>query len=70
MKTMEIEGKEYEVIGTHEDGLPILRGVATPVHHKDKEGNQIFDAEGNPKVSVNINVPAANLFAAPGENGE
>lgn len=70
MQTMEIEGKEYEVIGTAADGLPIIRGIATSTEHKDEHGNQIFDEDGNPKISVNINVPAIVIGLTPGENGE
>lgn len=62
METVEREGKEYEVIGHADDGLPIIRGIATPT----QDG---FDEEGNPKISVNINVPSAGLFAAGGEQG-
>lgn len=67
-ETMEIEGKTYNVIG-HDptDGLPILQGVATTTEHKDEHGNQIYDEDGNPKISVNVVVPAATLFATPGE---
>lgn len=59
METLEIDGQEYEVIG-HKDGLPTIRGVATST----QDG---YDEEGNPKISVNITVPAANLLAVPGE---
>ena len=59
METIEIEGKEYEVIG-YDNGLPTIRGVATST----QDG---YDEEGNPKISVNITVPAASLFATPGE---
>lgn len=60
MKTMEIEGKQYKVIGTAEDGLPIIRGVATST----QDG---FDENGNPKISVNVNVPAIVVGLTPGE---
>lgn len=61
METMEIEGKKYEVIG-HDptDGLPIIRGIATST----QDG---VDENGIPKISVNVVVPAADLFAKPGE---
>lgn len=69
METMFINGTEYEVTGIADDGLPIIRGIATTVHHKDKQGKQIFDEDGNPKVSVNITVPSAPIGVQPGENG-
>ena len=62
MNKVEIDGQEYEVVGEAEDGLPILRGVATTVD----EG---FDEEGNPKISVNITVPAVTIGATPGQIG-
>ena len=62
MDTIDINGKEYEVIGHDESGVPIIKGVATTT----QDG---FDEDGNPKVSVNITVPAASLFAVPGKNG-
>lgn len=61
-ETVEIDGKHYPVKGYADDGLPIIQAVATSV----QDG---FDEEGNPKISVNINVPAASLFATAGENG-
>lgn len=67
METLEINGQEHEIIGYGENGLPTIRGIATPIHHKDEQGNQIFDDQGNPKISTNITVPAAKLFAVPGE---
>ena len=63
METVEINGKDYEVTGYAEDGLPIIRGIATST----QDG---FDEQGNPKVSVNINVPSVPLVEAPGQNGE
>lgn len=54
--TVEIDGKQYEVVGKADDGLPIIRGTATTVEHKDEDGSQIYDEDGNPKVSVSINV--------------
>lgn len=60
--TVEIEGKEYEVIGTHEDGLPIIRGIATST----QDG---FDEDGNPKISVNVTVPSVLIGVVPGEVG-
>lgn len=60
MDTLEIDGKEYEVTSRDEDGFPTIRGVAETT----QDG---FDENGNPKISVNITVPAANLLAEPGE---
>ncbi len=62
METMTIDGKEYEVTGHADDGLPIIRGIATST----QDG---FDEDGNPKISVNITVPSAPLVAEPGQNG-
>lgn len=56
MDTVEIEGQQYEVTHYAADGLPVIRGYATSVEHKDEDGNQIFDEDGNPKVSVHISV--------------
>ena len=60
MKTIEIDGKEYEIIGYGENGLPTIRGIATTT----EDG---VDTNGNPIKSVNIAVPAAELFAVPGK---
>jgi hypothetical protein len=65
-ETVEIEGKTYEISGRTDAGLPIIKGVATPFHHKDE---QIFDEDGNPKISTNIDVPSILIGANPGENG-
>lgn len=61
LETLEIDGKIYSVIG-HDpvDGLPILQGVAT----SKQDG---FDEDGNPKISVNVTVPAVVLAITPGE---
>lgn len=59
---VEIKGKDYVVTGYADDGLPIIRGYATTT----QDG---FDEDGNPKISVKINVPSAPLAAAPGQNG-
>lgn len=61
METMEIDGKRYEVTG-HDpvDGLPIIRGIATST----QDG---FDKDGNPKISVNVQVPAIIIGITPGE---
>lgn len=60
METIEIQGLEYEVTGYADDGLPIIRGVATST----QDG---FDEDGNPKVSVNINVPPIEIGLTPGK---
>jgi hypothetical protein len=60
INTIEIEGKTYEVTGYAADGLPIVSGIATSV----QDG---FDADGNPKISVQINVPVADLLGTPGK---
>lgn len=60
MDTMNIDGQEYEVTGHADDGLPIIRGIATTT----QDG---FDAEGNPKISVNVTVPAVTIGITPGE---
>jgi hypothetical protein len=60
--TIEIEGKTYAVTGYADDGLPIIRGIATST----QDG---FDEEGNPKISVHITVPSAPLVTVPGQNG-
>ena len=62
METVHIEGKDYEIIGTAEDGLPIIKGIATST----QDG---FDEHGNPKISVNVNVPAVLIGATPGNQG-
>jgi hypothetical protein len=62
MNTVEIEGQHYEISGYADDGLPIIKAVATST----QDG---FDEDGNPKISVNVVVPAASLFAAGGEQG-
>lgn len=62
MDTIEIDGNKYEIIGYGENGLPTIRGVA----ESTQDG---FDEDGNPKISVNVTVPAASLFATPGEQG-
>lgn len=62
MQTLDVDGNQYEVIGQAEDGLPIIRGIATTTH----DG---IDEDGNPKISVNINVPAITIGVYPGQNG-
>jgi hypothetical protein len=59
---LEVNGQKYEVTGHADDGLPIIRGIATST----QDG---FDDEGNPKISVNITVPSAPLVTVPGQNG-
>lgn len=60
METIEIDGKQYEVTGYAEDGLPIIKGIATST----QDG---LDSEGNPKMNVNINVPAVLIGLNPGK---
>lgn len=60
MDKIKLNDKEYEVTGYAEDGLPIIRGIATST----QDG---FDEEGIPKISVNITVPAATIGIVPGE---
>lgn len=62
MDTIDIKGRTYEVSGYADDGLPIIKGIATST----QDG---FDEDGNPKISVNITVPSAALFATGGEQG-
>jgi hypothetical protein len=62
METLEIDGKEYEVINHDEDGVPTIRGIATST----QDG---FDKDGNPKISVEIKVPAVVVGLTPGEQG-
>jgi hypothetical protein len=59
-ETIEIDGKDYEVIGHDVNGVPTVRGIATTT----QDG---FDEDGNPKISVNISVPAITVGATPGE---
>lgn len=59
METIEIDGKEYEVLG-YSDGIPTIRGIATST----QDG---FDENGNPKISVNINVPPITIGVQPGQ---
>lgn len=59
-ETIEIEGNEYEVTGYADDGLPIIRGIATST----QDG---FDEDGNPKISVNVQVPSTLIGLTPGE---
>lgn len=61
--TINIDGKDYAVSGYAEDGLPIIKAVATST----QDG---FDADGNPKISVNINIPPITVGVIPGNNGE
>lgn len=60
MDIIEINGNEYEVTGRASDGLPIIRGYTTST----QDG---FDVAGNPKVSVNINVPPIQVGVIPGD---
>lgn len=60
MDTLEVDGKLYKISGYAEDGLPIIKGEAVTT----QDG---FDEDGNPKLSVNINIPSAPLGVIPGE---
>lgn len=60
MDYLEVNGNKYEITGYAEDGLPIIKATAESV----QDG---FDEDGNPNVSVKINVPVAMLGAVPGE---
>lgn len=60
VSTIEIEGEEYEVTGYADDGLPIIKGVATST----QDG---FDEDGNPKISVNVVVPSVTVGVIPGK---
>lgn len=60
MQTIKIGDKQYEVTGHADDGLPIIKGVATST----QDG---FDEDGNPRVSVNIVVPSTLIGLTPGE---
>lgn len=63
MNTVNIEGKDYEVSGYAEDGLPIIQAIATST----QDG---FDKDGNPKINTIINVPSIMINLIPGEIGE
>lgn len=54
MQTVEIDGKHYEIKSFDANGVPTIKGHATTTHHKDENGNQIYDEQGNPKISVHI----------------
>jgi len=60
MEHVEIEGKQYEVTGYANDGLPIIRAEVTTT----EDG---VDEEGNPKRSVIVHVPSATIGVIPGE---
>jgi len=60
METMNYNGKEYEISGYAEDGLPIIKA-----HAESFEDG--VDENGNPKISVKITVPVADLRGTPGE---
>lgn len=55
-ETVEIDGKQYEITGRDHNGTPIIKGLATTVHHTDDDGNLLYDEEGNPVRSVHISV--------------
>lgn len=58
--TVEIDGNTYAVSGYAEDGLPIIKATATSIQNG-------FDEDGNPNISVNINVPPVMIGVIPGE---
>lgn len=58
--TIKINDKHYKVTGYADDGLPIIRGIAT----SKQDG---FDKDGNPKISTNINVPPITIGVQPGK---
>ena len=60
MDTIKINDNTYEISGYAEDGLPIIKATAETID----EG---FDADGNPKRSVKINVPPIVIGATPGK---
>ena len=60
MNTIKIDGKDYAISGYAEDGLPIIKANAESV----QDG---FDEDGNPKISVKINVPPITIGVTPGE---
>jgi hypothetical protein len=60
METIEIEGKQYEVIGHDASGVPTIRGVAT----QTQDG---VDKNGTPKINVNVSVPPITIGVVPGE---
>lgn len=57
---IDMNGKSYEVSGYADDGLPIIKATAI----SESDG---FDDDGNPRVSVRINVPVADLLGTPGK---
>lgn len=68
MATIEIDGNSYDVIGYDKnDGLPILKAIITTTEHKDEDGNQIFDEDGHPKISVHVQVPGPPTGITPGQ---
>lgn len=64
----EHEGQTYEVQGYAADGLPILKGIATSVHHTDDDGNLLYDEEGNPVRSVHVSVAPTQAPVEEGAN--
>lgn len=60
METIEIEGQTFEVTGRDDNGTPTIRGIAKHVPHLDAGGNQLYDDEGNPVISVHVQAPAAH----------
>ena len=58
--TIQIDGQDYPISGYAADGLPIIKAVATTT----QDG---YDAEGNPKQSVQITVPPVTIGITPGK---
>lgn len=63
--TEKITTEKKEMTVTNNDGeeLKVMAEVITTDHG-------IFDEDGNPKISVEVKIPATEMFGTPGENGE
>lgn len=57
---LEIGDKKYEITGHAADGLPIIKGEAVST----QDG---YDEDGNPKISVKVNVPSILIGLEPGK---
>lgn len=53
---VEIDGKKYAITGHTDEGVPIIKGHATTVHHTDERGNLLYDQDGYPIRSVHVSV--------------
>lgn len=67
MQTVEIDGKLYEIKEHDANGVPTIKGHATTIHHKDEDGNQIYDENGHPKISVHISASPVQEPVTPGQ---